>query len=78
MTLAATLTSAEGPVEGAEIVFTVAGQTIATVTDAAGVASTTVVVPDHGRSQVVTASFTGDRSHEPSETAATITWGKPG
>ena len=75
--LSAALASTEGPVPGAEIVFTIAGQTLSAVTDAAGIASIAASVPDHGRSQVVTASFAGDPRHGSSDTAATITWGGP-
>jgi len=77
VSLAAALTSPDGPVAGAEVVFEVAGQTAVAVTDPEGVASLVVSIPDHGRSQVVTVRFAGTPELEPSETAATLTWGRP-
>jgi predicted alpha-1,2-mannosidase len=76
VTLAAVLRSPEAPLEGATIEFAIAGRTFTAVTDADGTASVVVTVPDHGKTQTVTARFAGDDSHEPSSTAATVTWGR--
>ena len=78
VTLAARLASPDGPVPGAEIVFEIGGQVLTAVTDEEGAATSVVTIPDHGRSQVVAVRFGGTERLEPSETAATITWGRPG
>jgi hypothetical protein len=45
-------------------------------TDASGVARTEATVPDHGKSQQVVARYAGNETYAPSETSATITWGR--
>ena len=74
--LAAQLTSAGAPVEGRTVLFEIAGQTMRAQSDASGAASTSATVPDHGPSQGIAVSFTGDDELLPSSTAATVHWGR--
>jgi hypothetical protein len=75
--LAASLTDASGtPLAAKTITFTIAGQLLSATTGPDGVAETTAVVEDHGRSQPVTAEFAGDGSYQPSSVEATIVWGR--
>ena len=77
VTVAAVLTEDDGPaVAGRTVTFEVAGTSADAVTDATGRATTTMLVPDHGRSQVVTASFAGDDIYESSSVQAKVAWGK--
>ena len=76
VTLAVSLAIAEGgPIAGETVSFEIAGRTLTAVTDAQGVARTSVTVPDHGRSQNVVARFAGTALYLPSETSATVFWG---
>jgi hypothetical protein len=76
--LAARLATADGvPIAQRLVTFMVAGQTLTATTDANGIASTSAVIPIHGKSQTVTASFPGDGQYLPSGTEATISWGNP-
>jgi predicted alpha-1,2-mannosidase len=75
--LAARLSTPDGtPLPGKEISFEIAGREATAVTGDDGIAQATVEVPDHGRSQDVIARFAGLHPYLPSETAATIQWGK--
>jgi predicted alpha-1,2-mannosidase len=77
VTLSALLTLASGaPVAGKTVAFEIAGRTVTAVTGDDGRATVPVDVPDHGRSQAVSARFAGAHPYLPSETAATIQWGK--
>jgi predicted alpha-1,2-mannosidase len=74
--LSALLTTDDGtPVAQRLLTFSIAGQTLTATTDSTGRAATTAVVPNHGRSQAVTVSFSGDGGFLPSTTNTTITWG---
>jgi hypothetical protein len=77
VTLAAQLLGADGsPVANKEVTFEIAGRRVTATTAGDGRATTTVALPDHGRSQAVVARFAGAAPYLPSETTATITWGK--
>jgi len=77
--VSAVLTEDAGvPMSGQVVVFTVGNVTASAVTDANGRASTTVVVPDHGRSQPVTARFAETARHAAGSADATVTWGSGG
>lgn len=72
----AVLTDDEGaPAVGRSVTFTAGEASATAVTDAAGRAATTLDLPDHGRSQTVTASFAGDGRYQSSSTSAVVTWG---
>jgi hypothetical protein len=74
--LAARLSTADGEALAQRLVtFTVAGQTLTATTDPDGLASTSATIPNHGRTQRVTVSFSGDGQHLSSATEATISWG---
>jgi hypothetical protein len=76
--VAARLTTVDGaPIAQRLATFSVAGQTLTATTDAAGVASTSALIPNHGKSQTVTVSFPGDGQYLSSTTSATISWGTP-
>jgi predicted acyl esterase len=70
------VTDTGAPLRGQEVAFTVAGVTRTAVTDVAGVAATTVDIPDHGRSQTVDLRYAGSPDHSPSSTSTTLTWGQ--
>lgn len=75
--LAARLTTTDGgPLAGKTLEFRIAGQRLTATTDIDGVGTVTAQVPDHGNSQTATVVFAGDETHAPSETTATITWGR--
>jgi hypothetical protein len=75
--LVADLTTVDGSaVPGKRVTFEIAGRTVSAVTGGDGRATVVVDVPDHGRSQLVVARFAGDGPYLPSETSATIQWGK--
>jgi hypothetical protein len=57
------------------ITFTIAGQTLVATTATDGIATVTTQVPDHGKTQHVTASFHGDELFLSSSTGADVTWG---
>lgn len=63
------------PVAGAQVTFAIAGRTATTLTDATGLASAVMTVPDHGRSQRATATYAGDATYGAAEASATVTWG---
>jgi len=75
--VAAVVSEDDGPaVAGRTVSFEIDGMTTSALTDEGGRAETTMVVPDHGASQEVLASFAGDDTYEPSFARATVTWGK--
>jgi hypothetical protein len=74
--LAAKLTAAGASLSGQTVRFTIAGQTLSATTSSDGTASTIVIVPTHGRSQRVDVEYAGDPRYLPSETTATIRWGR--
>ncbi|HEY7876492.1 MAG TPA: GH92 family glycosyl hydrolase [Actinomycetota bacterium] len=75
--LAASLMTESGsPVAGRQVAFEIAGRTVEATTGPDGHAAVAVEIPDHGRSQLVIARFRGDSLYLPSETAATVQWGK--
>jgi hypothetical protein len=77
VTATARLHTGDGqPLANEPITFTVGGHTATTSTDASGTAVATLVVEDHGRSQVLTASFAGDSPYEPSQATTTARWGR--
>jgi hypothetical protein len=57
------------------VTFEIAGRQVSATTGATGLASALVRVPDHGRSQQVTASFAGSARYMSSTTTATVRWG---
>ena len=74
--LEATLTTAEGTgVADQAVTFEIAGQTLEAVTDAAGVARSSVSIPNHGKSQQVIVRYAGNADYIASDATATITWG---
>jgi hypothetical protein len=76
--LAARLTDGDGsPLADKLVTFSIAGQTLSAFTDADGTARTTAEVPDHGRSQVVEGSFSGDDGYLGSTFSEIISWGGP-
>lgn len=60
---------------GMSVSFTIGQTTVTVTTDATGTASTTMTVPDHGRSQDVRVRFAGTARHAPSAANATVRWG---
>jgi predicted alpha-1,2-mannosidase len=76
VTLAARLTSADAPVVGRPVTFSIGGRTFTVQTDGNGVASVVADIAQHGASEVVGAAFDGDETYEASVTSATITWGR--
>lgn len=75
--LSARLSDSSGePLSSRALSFEIAGQRVAAVTDETGEATATATVGEHGRSQVVTVTFAGDRSHAPSSTSAVLRWGR--
>jgi hypothetical protein len=73
----ALLTTADGaPLPGRTVAVTVRDQTVSAVTGPDGRATASFAVPDHGKSQVVDASFSGDPPYEPSSASTTARWGK--
>lgn len=74
--LEALLTTAEGTAVADQAVsFEIAGQTLEAVTDAAGVARSSVSIPNHGKSQQVIVRYVGNVDHLSSDATATISWG---
>jgi predicted alpha-1,2-mannosidase len=76
VTLGARLTSGGQALAGKLVSFDVAGRTWTATTDASGSASKVVDLSGHGSSLEVIARFAGDTGLAPSETSATITWGR--
>ena len=75
--LSAVLTEDDGPaIAGRTVTFEISGTSATAVTDDEGRAAATVLVPDHGRSQEVVVSFTGDETYEPATTRARVDWGR--
>jgi hypothetical protein len=69
--LSATLTTADGPVAGKEIAFSLAGTPVGTgTTDADGVASVAITVEGAAREAVQSATFAGDDGHAASAVTA--------
>jgi putative alpha-1,2-mannosidase len=76
--LSAVLSTVDGdPVAGELVTFEIMDQVLTATTDAAGVTQTSADVPDHGKSQQVAVRYAGNENYAPSETSATISWGKP-
>ena len=76
VTARAVLTEDDGPaLAGRTVVFRAGDSSVTAVTDAAGVATASVPVPDHGRSRVVTADYVGETRFVAAATSATVTWG---
>jgi predicted acyl esterase len=74
--LSATLTEDDGPaVSGQTVRFTVGGRDYIATTDAAGQATATATVPDHGRQQTVTATFDGTPRRIGATASAVVRWG---
>ncbi|MEA2499369.1 MAG: hypothetical protein QOH26_1774, partial [Actinomycetota bacterium] len=61
---------------GRTVTFDVGGRKFTAVTNGAGLAAVDAAIPNHGKSQPVTANFAGDDLFDGSSTSATITWGK--
>ena len=75
--LAARLTDVDGnPLPGHAVSFEIEGETWTAVTGPDGIARASASVPDHGKSQVVVVRFSGTDELLPSETSATLTWGR--
>ena len=73
-TLAATLTSAEGPVEGKEVAFTLDGRAVGTaVTGEDGTASVPVTLAGAARDAIQAATFAGDTDFAASAATAPFT-----
>ena len=72
---AARLTSDGEPIAHQPVTFTVARRSPDATTDADGVARTTFVIPDHGRSVEVKIDYAGTERYLPSTTSATVRWG---
>ena len=73
--LAASLTSEGTPVSGATLEFTYAGQSAVATTNADGIASQVVSIPDHGRQVQVTVTYDGSAEFKGAAATATIRWG---
>jgi hypothetical protein len=72
----AKLLDATGAVlSGEEITFVVGGASYSATTDASGIASTDITVPDHGRSMSITALFDGTDHYLASQDEAEVRWG---
>jgi predicted alpha-1,2-mannosidase len=77
VSLAALLATVGGdPVPNEVVTFEIQGQVLLATTDATGTARTVATVPDHGKSQQVVVRYAGNENYGPSETSATITWGR--
>jgi hypothetical protein len=74
--VSAKLVSNNAAVVGRTVTFTNRGSSVTATTDQFGVAKTTMVLPDHGPSQIVEAAFAGDNAYLPSTTNARLRWGK--
>ncbi len=74
--LAARLTAGPELLAGQPVRFTVGESSYDAVTGADGVAEAVASVPDHGRSQQVTVTYSGTATYLPSSTSATLTWGR--
>jgi triacylglycerol esterase/lipase EstA (alpha/beta hydrolase family)/lysophospholipase L1-like esterase len=81
VTVAAKLTEADTAgktLAGRTIRFEIGTIVATAMTGEAGIASTTLVVPNHGKERTVVATFAGDRSYAMSAAQARITWGSAG
>lgn len=65
--------SSNKPVSGATIVFKISSQTCSSVTDASGNASCTITPNEAAGTYTVTASYAGDKSHQPSNASSIFT-----
>ncbi len=60
---------------GQQVVFSAGASVVTATTDAFGVARAVLLIPDHGRSQTVTASYAGSPRYASATTTNTVTWG---
>lgn len=75
--VSARLTEADGaPLQGRALELRVGAATATAVTDADGVGSAVLSVPDHGRSQPVLVTFAGDARYVPSSVSGSVGWGR--